>query len=80
MKNNKAFFDNMKNPEWAQKMQKDIAKKCVGNDTKRFSYVYKNNFNDPRVQVMNASWFANKRVLDIGCNQGITDMILAMKF
>jgi tRNA G46 methylase TrmB len=35
---------------------------------------------DPRLQALDASWFAGKSVLDIGCNEGVLTLSLACKF
>ncbi|CAO2202748.1 unnamed protein product [Urochloa humidicola] len=35
---------------------------------------------DPRLEAFNKQWFENKDCLDIGCNQGLVTMGLAMKF
>ena len=35
---------------------------------------------DPRLQALDRTWFANKKVLDIGCNEGLLTLSLACKF
>jgi hypothetical protein len=36
--------------------------------------------NDPRVQVMEESWFKNQQVLDIGCNAGYVTVEIAWRY
>jgi 7SK snRNA methylphosphate capping enzyme len=35
---------------------------------------------DPRLQALDANWFVKKKVLDIGCNEGVLTLALACKF
>lgn len=35
---------------------------------------------DPRLQALDRAWFAQKKVLDIGCNEGLLTLSLAGKF
>lgn len=41
-----------------------------GNFHKYYEHRYIKKWNDPRVAVLKSEWFFNKRVLDIGCNDG----------
>lgn len=35
---------------------------------------------DPRLQVMERCWFANKRCIDVGCNSGLVSLAIAARF
>jgi 2-polyprenyl-3-methyl-5-hydroxy-6-metoxy-1,4-benzoquinol methylase len=35
---------------------------------------------DPRLRAFDAAWFAGRKVLDIGCNEGVLTLSLACKF
>ena len=37
-------------------------------------------WNDQRLQKMQPEWFADKRVLDIGCHNGIADLIICARY
>ncbi len=37
-------------------------------------------WDDPRLGLLRAEWFAGRRCLDVGCNAGLLTMSIAYKF
>ena len=83
-KNNKELFDKINSDGYKSR---DAALLCkefkVGNDYQKFNRTAA----DPnwqsatsKLNLMDDSWFVNKRVLDIGCHDGSMDLILAARY
>ncbi|CAL5004970.1 unnamed protein product [Urochloa decumbens] len=62
-----------------QKRKKEVF--IYGNYKNYYGYrIDRNVGEDPRLEAFNKQWFENKDCLDIGCNQGLVTIGLAMKF
>lgn len=51
-----------------------------GNYSGYYGYRLDKDGNDPRISLMEESWFEGKKVLDIGCNSGVLTIKLAQEF
>jgi 7SK snRNA methylphosphate capping enzyme len=51
-----------------------------GNYKKYYTLRYEKRWNDPRLSVLSKEYFHNKRVLDIGCNDGTLTLLIAMRY
>nr|CAB3481604.1 unnamed protein product [Digitaria exilis]CAB3483689.1 unnamed protein product [Digitaria exilis] len=64
-----------------QKRKKKKEVFIYGNYRNYYGYrIDRNVGEDPRLEAFNKQWFENKDCLDIGCNQGLVTIGLAMKF
>ena len=61
-----------------------LVKRCepyrFGNYKKYYKLRYERRWNDPRLAVLPKEFFFNKKVLDIGCNDGTVTLLIAMRY
>lgn len=62
------------------KIQQAIKKLQLGNHEREFHHKVISNWEDARIDLFKVEWFKDKRILDIGCNTGIVDLLIAAKF
>lgn len=80
IKKNKAFFEQFKGEEFSAKLKRDIkSQKCFGNKDKHYKKTLAEKWADPRLKQLQTVWLRDKRVLDIGCNSGIVDLLIAVR-
>lgn len=63
-----------------QKLQKAIKRQEVGNHDRKLKQKFTSKYSDERIELLKLEWFKDKKVLDIGCNDGIIDLMLTTKF
>ncbi len=80
MKNNQSFFAKFKDEAFLTELQREIKHQHFGNSDRFFAGNLQDKWRDARLEKFRLEWLKDKRILDIGCGDGITDLLIAVKF
>lgn len=77
---NKAFFESLKAEDQLAKIKQELkVKQSFGNKDKHYKKSLAEKWSDSRLSQLQSAWLKDKKVLDIGCNQGIVDLLIAVR-
>lgn len=76
----KQSFEEMKVEASGAQLEQDIKKHLLGNHERQTYYKITDRWSDARINKLKLEWFKDKKVLDIGCSNGIVDLLIAAKF
>ncbi|CDW72845.1 7sk snrna methylphosphate capping enzyme [Stylonychia lemnae] len=79
--NNKPFFQQLKDEQFNNQLQRDIKHQSLGNHDKfRQFHNSAQKWQDQRLSHFKDEWLRDKKVLDIGCGDGLVDILVAVNY
>jgi|LauGreDrversion4_2_1035121.scaffolds.fasta_scaffold581487_1 hypothetical protein len=76
---NKQYFEQFKSEKYMEGLKKDIKTQALGNKDKIFKKELLEKWQDDRINQIPTEWLHNKKVMDIGCSNGLLDLLMAVK-
>ena len=78
---NPQFFENFKGEEMQGIIKKALKDtQSFGNKDRQFKKQLTEKWSDARLKQLQEVWLRDKRILDIGCNTGVIDILLAVRY
>ena len=78
---NPQFFENFKVEEMQGIIKKALKDtQSFGNKDRQFKKQLTEKWSDARLKQLQEVWLRDKRILDIGCNTGVIDILLAVRY
>lgn len=78
---NPQFFEKFKGEEMQGMIKKALKEtQSFGNRDRQYKKQLTEKWSDVRLKQLQEVWLRDKRILDIGCNTGVIDILLAMRY
>lgn len=78
---NPQFFEKIQSEQMQQTIKKSLKETLsFGNKDRQFKKQLTEKWSDARLQQLQDIWLRDKRILDIGSNTGVIDILLAVRY